>query len=153
MTSVIGHYLMVLWLWVRKRKTRNDNKASIRVNFLLLSIRWKWCLPRVDTFSQYRPKSKLEDLFHWDRRRFWGTKRWFSCTKIALSSRICSVVKMFTNDSRQLERTGKYGTPRKQYLQVVFVIMPWFGMMLWNVVRLAIYEFEHLTVSIHFSWH
>ncbi|CAN6468565.1 unnamed protein product [Victoria cruziana] len=24
---------------------------------------------------------------------------------------------MFTNDSRQLERTGKYGTPRKQYLQ------------------------------------
>ncbi|EHA8587398.1 armadillo repeat-containing protein 7 [Cocos nucifera] len=29
---------------------------------------------------------------------------------------------MFTNDQRQLERTGKYGTPRSQYLQNMLFI-------------------------------
>lgn len=39
------------------------------------------------------------------------------CFILICSSSLIAVY-MFTNSQRQVERTGKYGTPRVQYLQV-----------------------------------
>ncbi|GER37607.1 armadillo/beta-catenin repeat family protein, partial [Striga asiatica] len=63
--------------------------------------------PKISVPSQI----KVELCFNWtERRKISKTRYFFTISKFWFGA-------MFTNDARQKERTGKYGSPRLQYLQ------------------------------------